>query len=103
MHSAPAPAPLLPFAVAAGGTAGAVGAGTLGAAGLGGAAFTLADGLLIGGAGAASIPTSVLLLKGAAAAKVAALAKLGLLSSGRNQVRRTNTGRRYTRRNYYQG
>merc|ERR1712107_510987 len=83
VHSAPAPAPLLPFAVAAGGTAGAVGAGTLGAAGLGGAAFTLADGLLIGGAGAA-------------AAKVAALAKLGLLSSGRNQVRRTNTGRRYT-------
>ena len=45
-----------------------------GAGAVGGALFTPATGLIIGGAGAASIPTSVLLLKKAALLKGAVIA-----------------------------
>ena len=71
-------------------TAGIIGAAALpaafdtlvGAGVVGGALFTPATGLIIGGAGAASIPTSVLLLKKAALVKGALIA--GLLASQGN-------------------
>ena len=54
----------------------------VGAGAVGGAVFTPTTGLIIGGAGAASIPTSVLLLKKAALVKGALVA--GLLASQSN-------------------
>lgn len=76
--SAPAPQPIFWPGLAA------VGAGAIG--------FELATGLTLAGAGAATIPTSLLVAKALAAKKIAILGALAASRSGRNNGRRN--GRR---------
>ena len=80
LSSSCAPAPQLAALIGAGAALPAIDA-LVGAGAVGGALLTPA-GLIIGGAGAASIPTSVLLLKKAALVKGALVA--GLLASQSN-------------------
>ena len=77
-----APAPQLDPITAGIGALAGVDLAIAGVGVIGGALFTPATGLVIGGAGAASIPTSVLLLKKAALVKGAIIA--GLLASRDN-------------------
>ena len=82
LSSSCAPAPQLDPITAGIAALGGIDLALAGAGTIGGVLFTPATGLVVGGASAAAIPTSVLLLKKAALIKGALLA--GALAAGEN-------------------